>query len=131
MYKLDHKNIVKLHKHYEDENSVYLFMEYVDQGTLYDLYQPDRRLTEQEVVYYFNQILDAINYLHTGKKKDITEPIIHRDIKPENILITSKGVAKLADFGSSNLILINEARTTFAGTRIFMAVFYYLTARNF
>ena len=38
MYKLDHKNIVKLHKHYEDENSVYLFMEYVDQGTLYDLY---------------------------------------------------------------------------------------------
>lgn len=44
MYQLDHANIMKLITHFEDENNVYLILEYIDGSNLYDILKRDTRL---------------------------------------------------------------------------------------
>jgi serine/threonine protein kinase len=53
------------------------------------------RLSEVETAKLFFQIINGVEYLHNNK-------IVHRDIKPEHILLTAKGVPKLANFYFSN-----------------------------
>lgn len=63
------------------------------------------------------QIFNGLTYLHTKK-------IIHRDIKPSNVLLTSKGVVKLCDFGVSGE-LVDSLAGTFTGTGYYMAVRFF------
>lgn len=53
-------------------------------------------LNEEEAVFYFRQIMTALEYCHSFN-------ICHRDLKPENILLKSNGQIKIADFGMAAL----------------------------
>jgi serine/threonine protein kinase len=82
---LDHKNILKLIKVYEDRTNVYLIMEYIKGMSLYR-YLKERSsssLSEHEAKFIFREILNTLNYMHQ-------KGIAHRDVKLENIIVTNE-----------------------------------------
>lgn len=72
--KLNHKNIIKFHGHFQEQNNIVLVLEYAETGNLYQYLKKKKRLEESEAFKYFYQTLQAIIFLH---KNDI----LHRDIK--------------------------------------------------
>lgn len=112
---LDHPNIIKYLGTERTDRCLFIFMEYISGGNLCSVIRKFKKrcLPESVVQNYVKQILQGLNYLH--KKK-----IIHRDIKGENILV-DKGVVKLADFGSSKLIINSQQHNSFKGTPAWMS----------
>jgi MAP/microtubule affinity-regulating kinase len=74
MKMLNHPNIVKLYEVIETKHTLFLVMEYVSGGELYDYLVAHGRMKEKEARVKFRQILSAVNYCH--KKR-----VIHRDLK--------------------------------------------------
>lgn len=104
---LDHPNIVKFYGFFEEKDNIYLVLEYLSGGTLFDYQNEVGILSTKQAVSFLKDIIDALVYLH-----DLN--IAHRDIKPENIVISSTGIAKLCDFGWS--AVVQSMRETFCGT---------------
>ena len=96
---LDHPNIIKCYETFEDEDNIYIVMEYCSGGELIQHFPTDRGLDEKTSLEFIRKILMAVNHIHQLN-------IVHRDLKPENFLFhTSKKNGqelKLADFGLSN-----------------------------
>lgn len=90
---IENDSIVKLYDFIEENNTVYLILEYCKGVTLKKYIENDD-LREEEILIIFNKIIDIIEFLHKNS-------IIHRDIKPSNILIENMGNIKLIDFGSA------------------------------
>ena len=118
MYKLHHKNCIKLYGHFEDEEKCYFIMEYISNGNLYSFISchPNNILPPETVTKITKELVSAVYYLH-----NMTPPIIHRDIKPENILLDENNSIKLTDFGWSNYINLTEVRNTFCGTPLYLS----------
>mmetsp|Transcript_23459 Transcript_23459/g.58709 ORF Transcript_23459/g.58709 Transcript_23459/m.58709 type:complete len:545 (+) Transcript_23459:130-1764(+) len=93
---LEHKNIVNLLGIDEDQENVYLFMEFAEGGELYDFVVSGAEITEPEVRKLFQQLVSALEYAHSNF-------IVHRDIKLENIFLDKYGNVKLGDFGLAGL----------------------------
>ena len=89
---IDHPNVMKLYDVWETSTSLYLILEYVQGGELFDYLCSKGRRPIPEVVGYFQQIICAVNYCHRYN-------IAHRDLKLENILIDHESNIKVADFG--------------------------------
>lgn len=89
---LTHPNIVQIYDVGVDSNRYYIVMEYVDGITLKEYIERKGSLNWKEVIDISVQICSALSKAHSRN-------IIHRDIKPTNIIMTSEGVAKVADFG--------------------------------
>lgn len=113
---LAHPRIVHLHFDFRDKTHIYLGMEFVSGGGMFDKLSKCGKFTLPVSAKYMNEVCDALDYLH---KRD--PPVIHRDIKPENILIDAEGHAKLADFGWSNVMQNASLRATFCGTPDYLA----------
>ena len=108
---LKYTNIVRLHDVKRFQSKIYIFMEFCNQGDLRTFIMKNE-LSEDEVLYYFSQIINGFRHIH--KKK-----IIHRDIKPENILMNNY-VIKIADFGFAKKVN-GETNTSFKGTPLTMS----------
>jgi len=95
MQQIDHRNIVKYIEHFEENESIYIVMDYYE-GMLLDQYLNKFQIQERDHLYsdIFLPLMKALCYLH---KKGI----LHRDIKPSNIMIDSEGNPYLLDFGSA------------------------------
>lgn len=95
---MNHPNIMRIYDVYEGERDLYLILEYVEGGELFDFLVNRGRLHSLEALAYFKQIIYGLNYAHTFS-------IIHRDLKPENILIHSLNppLIKIADWGMAAL----------------------------
>ena len=92
-WKLSHPNIVKLVDFQEQEDGLFLIMEYIDGKQLNDyIIEDSGPIPEDKLIPLFTQVLSAIKYAHS-------KGLVHRDIKPANILITPEGNAKVLDFG--------------------------------
>ncbi|KAH9947545.1 Pkinase-domain-containing protein [Amylocystis lapponica] len=91
---MNHPNIMRIYDVYEGEKELYLILEYVEGGELFDFLVNRGKLPPLEALAYFKQIVYGLNYAHTFS-------IIHRDLKPENILIHSLNppLIKIADWG--------------------------------
>lgn len=89
----------------------YLALELVSGGELFDFIAETGRFTEEVARYFFHQIIDALEYMHT-------QGVSHRDIKPENMMLDSDYGLKLADFGFSSTQALNETKR---GTDGYMA----------
>ena len=94
MYSVHHENIIKLYNHFEEDDYIYLIIEYAPGGQLWYKLNQVGRFDEETVKTYMRDIIAAVEYLHNREPA-----IIHRDIKPENLLIDANGRIKLADFG--------------------------------
>jgi serine/threonine protein kinase len=113
MQKLDHPNIVKyLGEHWDGQQHLRIFMEYVAGGTVSSLLRSFGPATEQQASRYARQILEGLRYLHDQR-------IAHRDLKGENLLVDVDGTLKLADFGTAKE-LATQTKSV-AGTAFFMA----------
>ena len=89
---IDHPNIMRLYDVWETSTSLYLILEYVQGGELFDYLCDKGKRPTSEVLGYFQQIICAVDYCHRFN-------IAHRDLKLENILIDQDANIKVADFG--------------------------------
>ena len=104
--RLNHPNITQVYDIEEEENLIYLVMEYVDGESLDGLITKSV-LTESRCLKIVADIADALHFAHE-------KGIVHRDVKPANVLMTSDGRVKVADFGLAYLI-DREGGTTRTG----------------
>lgn len=114
--KLDHPNIVKYYETYEDDKNIYLVMEYIGGGELFEKIAQQKNQVFNEVIAfeYINKLFGALSHMHA-------QGVVHRDIKPENIMIGENGELKLIDFGLSKRQRKGKALQTIAGTPYYMA----------
>jgi MAP/microtubule affinity-regulating kinase len=117
MERLDHPNIAKLYEAFESQKQVFIFMEYVNGGSLHGYLKtkPNRQMQESEAKFLWSQVLKGIDYCHSRN-------VCHRDVKLENILLDeTKSVARLIDFGFSTCIPHERKVKMFCGTPSYMA----------
>ena len=98
--KLDHPNICAVHEVAEEDGRSFIVMPYVEGETL-DVRMKRKRLELSETLAIATQVADALAEAHS-------HGIIHRDIKPSNIIITSRGQAKVMDFGLAKLSAVGD-----------------------
>ncbi|KAL6332284.1 hypothetical protein AAG906_004846 [Vitis piasezkii] len=89
---VDSACIVKLYCSFQDQEFLYLIMEYLPGGDMMTLLMRKDTLTEDEARFYVGQTVLAIESIHKHN-------YIHRDIKPDNLLLDRYGHMKLSDFG--------------------------------
>ncbi|KAG0469976.1 hypothetical protein HPP92_016676 [Vanilla planifolia] len=89
---VDSDCIVKLYCSFQDDEYLYLIMEYLPGGDMMTLLMRKDTLTEEEAIFYVGQTVLAIESIHRHS-------YIHRDIKPDNLLLDRSGHLKLSDFG--------------------------------
>lgn len=97
--KVRHPFIVRCYDVIEDDSRIYLFMELMRGGELFDRITERGHFTEADAITLAVKLLDAVKYLHSMG-------IAHRDLKPENMLMTERGPGaevKITDFGLSKL----------------------------
>ncbi|GAB6026046.1 Serine/threonine-protein kinase MRCK gamma [Chamberlinius hualienensis] len=90
----DRRWITNLHYAFQDENNLYLVMDYYCGGDLLTLLSKfEDRLPEEMAKFYIAEMVLAVNSIHCLR-------YVHRDIKPDNVLLDANGHIRLADFGS-------------------------------
>ena len=87
-----HPNVMRLYDVWETSSELYLILEYVEGGELFDYLCTRGRLAPPEALACFQQIIAAVDYCHRFG-------VAHRDLKPENLLMDRQGNIKVADFG--------------------------------
>ncbi|KEF61281.1 CAMK/CAMKL/GIN4 protein kinase [Exophiala aquamarina CBS 119918] len=93
---IEHPNIINLYDIWENRGELYLVLEYVQGGELFDYVSSNGALPEGEAVRLYRQMIAGLSYCHRFN-------ICHRDLKPENLLLDSHRNIKLADFGMAAL----------------------------
>ncbi|XP_060174639.1 serine/threonine protein kinase OSK1-like isoform X3 [Lycium barbarum] len=92
-----HPHVIRLYEVIETPSDIYVVMEYVKSGELFDYIVQKGRLQEDEARHLFQQIIAGVEYCHRNR-------VVHRDLKPENLLLDARGNVKIADFGLSNIM---------------------------
>ncbi|KAG8345851.1 Protein kinase domain [Trypanosoma vivax] len=93
---LHQPNIIELREVMQTTNHIYLVLELVTGGELFDKIATARRFDEPTARHYFHQLIAGIHYCHS-------QGIAHRDLKPENLLLDANDTLKISDFGLSHL----------------------------
>ncbi|XP_074992212.1 5'-AMP-activated protein kinase catalytic subunit alpha-1-like isoform X2 [Calonectris borealis] len=104
-----HPHIIKLYQVISTPTDIFMVMEYVSGGELFDYICKNGRLDEKESRRLFQQILSGVDYCHRHM-------VVHRDLKPENVLLDAHMNAKIADFGLSNMMSDGEFLRTSCGS---------------
>lgn len=112
--KTDHPHIVKIYEFFEDERFMYIVMELITGGELFDRIQQVHHFTEKKAAEILFDLLKGVNYLHK-------QSVVHRDLKPENILFTGDKILKIVDFGTSRVYDGKKAMRQTHGTPYYIA----------
>lgn len=101
LMKINHPFIVNMHFSFQDNENVYLILDFLQGGDLRYHLCKKKIFTENETKFIIANIILGLEYIHFNR-------VIHRDIKPENIVLNSKGYAKITDFGIAKLLPENS-----------------------
>ncbi|ENN70683.1 5'-AMP-activated protein kinase catalytic subunit alpha-2 [Dendroctonus ponderosae] len=104
-----HPHIIKLYQVISTPTDIFMIMEYVSGGELFDYIVKNGKLQEYEARRFFQQIISGVDYCHRHM-------IVHRDLKPENLLLDHNMHVKIADFGLSNMMMDGEFLRTSCGS---------------
>ncbi|XP_071444456.1 serine/threonine-protein kinase DCLK1-like isoform X2 [Hetaerina americana] len=118
--RVSHPNIVGLHAEFHSPTELYLVLELVKGGDLFDAIASLSKFSEDVASHMIRDLASALCYLHSLH-------IVHRDIKPENLLVVEEGGAaegerlslKLGDFGLAQVV--TEPLFTVCGTPTYVA----------
>ncbi|XP_052179634.1 CBL-interacting serine/threonine-protein kinase 23-like [Diospyros lotus] len=91
-----HPNVIRMYEVMASKTKIYIVLEFVTGGELFDKVAGKGRLKEDEARKYFQQLINAVDYCHS-------RGVFHRDLKPENLLLDVNGILKVSDFGLSAL----------------------------
>ncbi|ETN13661.1 CAMK/CAMKL/AMPK protein kinase [Phytophthora nicotianae INRA-310] len=105
-----HPNVIQLYEVIDSPDRIFLIMEHIDGGEMFEYIVAHHRIREPEAAFLFRQIVEGLAYLHSNE-------VTHRDLKPENLLLQSNNhnsrqqqqqatdstlLVKIVDFGLSN-----------------------------
>ncbi|KAL2485508.1 CBL-interacting serine/threonine-protein kinase 3 [Abeliophyllum distichum] len=93
---IKHPNVVRLCEVMASKTKIFIVLEFVTGGELFDKIVNHGRMQEDEARKYFQQLINAVDYCHS-------RGVYHRDLKPENLLLDASGNLKVSDFGLSAL----------------------------
>ncbi|KAK6141765.1 hypothetical protein DH2020_024492 [Rehmannia glutinosa] len=93
---IKHPNVVRIHEVMASKTKIFIVLEFVTGGELFDKIVNHGRMREDEARRYFQQLINAVDYCHS-------RGAFHRDLKPENLLLDAAGNLKVSDFGLSAL----------------------------
>lgn len=114
---VDHPNIVRVYEYFECHGVVFIVMELMMGGELFDRIVQYEHYTERQASDSFKPIVDAVRYCHTLG-------IVHRDLKPENLLYCNyedNALIKVSDFGLARYIITKDMLFTACGTPNYVA----------
>ncbi|XP_071953390.1 serine/threonine-protein kinase PLK1-like isoform X1 [Antedon mediterranea] len=112
---LDHRNVVGFHKHFEDDENVYVILELCNKKSLLHMLKLRKTLTESEVRYFMKQVIEGLRYMHSCS-------VIHRDLKLGNMFLTDNMEVKIGDFGLAAKLEFNgDRKRTMCGTPNYIA----------
>ncbi len=107
---LKHPALPRVSDHFIEGNGQFLVMEYIDGDDLSEQLENEGKVfSVGEVLNWADQLLDALEFLHTQEF-----PVIHRDIKPQNLKLNSRGQIILLDFGLAKGNITNAESATAA-----------------
>lgn len=98
------EGIVKIFDSFEDNNTAYIIMEYLDGETLAKFLKREKRVSADKAIEMLLPVIKSLKAVHE-------QGIIHRDIAPDNIFLTSDGRVKLIDFGSARFATTSHSRS--------------------
>lgn len=107
--KCSHPHIIRLYEVIDTPTDIFVVMEYVSNGELFDYIVSKGRLVPDEARHFFHQIVAGVEYCHFHS-------IVHRDLKPENLLLDADNTLKIADFGLSNTMRDGDFLRTSCGS---------------
>ncbi|XP_076816512.1 serine/threonine-protein kinase BRSK1-like isoform X3 [Clavelina lepadiformis] len=93
---IEHPHVLGLVEVYENDKYLYLILELLAGGELFDYLVKNTRLSPREARHFFRQIVSAVDFCHAHS-------VCHRDLKPENLLLDENTNIKVADFGMASL----------------------------
>jgi len=111
---LNHPNIVTILTAEKQENVFFIVMEFVPGETLESIIEREGALDVARALDYTCQICNAVDHAHR-------QGVLHRDLRPSNVLVADRGLAKVADFGTSRFLEIAAHGTTVIGSPPYMA----------
>lgn len=113
LMKCHHPFIQRLYATYKDQCSLYMLIQFVQGGELFNLlWNSGGRLSNESAIFYAACVVSVLSYLH---KKSI----IYRDLKPENLMIDKNGYIMFVDFGFAKEI--QGKTSTLCGTPEYIA----------
>lgn len=96
MKMVKHKHVVKLYEVLASRTKIFIVLELITGGELFDKIVAEGRFNEEMARFYFRQLCTGVKYCHTMG-------VCHRDLKPENLLLDEVSLLKISDFGLSAL----------------------------
>jgi serine/threonine protein kinase len=96
MKMVKHHNIVKLYEVLASRTKIFIVLELITGGELFDKIVAESRFDEKTARFYFRQLIKGVKYCHN-------QGVCHRDLKPENLLLDEHSDLKISDFGLSAL----------------------------
>ncbi|CAK4076612.1 unnamed protein product [Aphanomyces euteiches] len=107
--KMQHPHIIRLYEVIDTPTDIFMVLEYVAGGELFDYIVSKGRLSPDEARHFFHQIVSGVEYCHFHR-------VVHRDLKPENLLLDADNNVKIADFGLSNMMKDGDFLRTSCGS---------------
>lgn len=96
--------IVKIFDSFEENNTAYIIMEYLDGCTLGEYLEINGKMDADKAIELITPVIESLNSVHEVG-------IIHRDVAPDNIFVTKNGDVKLIDFGASRYATTSKSRS--------------------
>jgi len=104
-----HPHIIRLYEVIYTPTDIYMVMEFVPGGELFDFIVSNGRLSEPRARTMFQQLISGVEYCHQHM-------VVHRDLKPENLLLDADQQLRIADFGLSNVMKDGDFFKTSCGS---------------
>ncbi len=102
--KLTHPNIVGVHQVFEENNTAYMALDFIEGRDLLQIIEEDEeKLSPERVESILRKVLDAVGFVHD-------QNVLHRDISPDNILLNAAGEPVLIDFGAAREEATKQSR---------------------
>ncbi|KAJ6239355.1 protein kinase [Anaeramoeba flamelloides] len=106
---IKHPSVIHIFDVYETKKHLFLVLEYLPKGELFDYIVERGRVPSDEARVFFRQIISAIEHIHSFS-------ITHRDLKPENLLLSQNNTIKIADFGMAKIMETGDLLQTACGS---------------